>query len=212
MLVIKNFPAGPLETNAYVIWCDQTQKCAVVDPAPGSSKSIQEFITRFHLEPQMILLTHSHWDHTADVAALKKALHLPVYIHPLDQGNLIQPGSDGLPLFFSIEGVKPNHNLEDGQKIPLGQETIEVIHTPGHTPGGVCFYDPNSKILLTGDTLFKGSIGNLSFPTARPDLMWPALDRLAKLPPETVFYPGHGPKSTIGAETWLPQAREFFGY
>lgn len=212
MLVIKAFPAGPLETNGYIVWCDQTKSCAIIDPAPGSTKALTQFISQYQLDPKMILLTHSHWDHTADVASVKKIYPLPVYIHQLDEGNLINPGTDGLPVFFHIEGVKPDHHLVDGQKIPLGQNTLEVIFTPGHTPGGVCFYNADSKILLTGDTMFKGSIGNLSFPTARPELMWSSLDRLAKLPPDTKIYPGHGLTSTIGTETWLPKAREFFGY
>ena len=211
MLALKAFPSGPFETNGYVVWCDQTRACAIIDPAPESAESLSEFISQFQLEPKMILLTHSHWDHTADVAPLKKGLNLPVYIHELDQGNLVNPGSDGLPLWVSIEGVEPDHFLQDGEKIQLGNEVLEVIHTPGHTPGGVCFFDRDSRILISGDTLFKGSIGNLSFPTARPELMWSSLDLLAKLPKETKVYPGHGPSTTIGAETWLPKARELFG-
>lgn len=211
MLVLKAFPSGPFETNAYVVWCDQSKACALVDPAPGSTRAITQFLLQYHLEPKMILLTHSHWDHTADVASLKRQLNVPVYIHALDKDNLVHPGSDGLPMFMPIEGVVPDHLLQDGEKIALGDQVLEVIHTPGHTPGGVCFYDADSGILISGDTLFKGSIGNLSFPTARPDLMWPSLDRLAQLPPETTFYPGHGPKSTIGAENWLPRAKDLFG-
>ena len=212
MLVVKAFPAGPLETNGYIVWCDQTKACAIVDPSPGSSKTLTQFISQYQLDPKMILLTHSHWDHTADVASMKRAYPVPVLIHQLDEGNLINPGTDGLPIFFPIEAVKPDSYLVDGQKIPLGQETLEVIFTPGHTPGGVCFYDADSKALLTGDTLFKGSIGNLSFPTARPEQMWPTLNRLAKLPRDTIIYPGHGPTSTIGTESWLPKARDYFGY
>lgn len=211
MLVIKAFPSGPFETNAYLIWCDQTNKCAIVDPAPNSASQFSQFIQQFNLDPAMILLTHTHWDHTADVAPLKAEFNIPVYVHELDKGNLIEPGSDQLPLFLPIKGVEPDHFLKDGEKIPLGKEFLEVIHTPGHTPGGVCFYDKEAELLLSGDTLFKGTIGNLSFPTAREDLMWGSLERLSKLPSNTVVYPGHGPKTTIGQESWLSRAKDLFG-
>ncbi len=87
---------------------------------------------------------------------------------------------------------------------------IKVIHTPGHSPGGVCFYLPSEKILFSGDTLFRGTIGNLSLPTARPDLMWDSLKKLAALPPETKVYPGHGGPTTISAEKWIAHAKGKF--
>jgi hydroxyacylglutathione hydrolase len=159
----------------------------------------------------MILLTHSHWDHTAEVSLLKEQLQVPIYIHKEDVKNLEEPGSDRLPLLYPIRAVKPDDYLYDGQILMVGELAIEVIHTPGHTPGGVCFYLKQQKALFSGDTLFKGTIGNLSFPTARPKLMWASLERLAKLPKDTKVYPGHGPATTIGAEEWLSNAEEYFG-
>ncbi|MFN4173726.1 MAG: MBL fold metallo-hydrolase, partial [Parachlamydiaceae bacterium] len=86
-----------------------------------------------------------------------------------------------------------------------------VIDLPGHTPGGVGFYDPKRGLLFSGDTLFQNTIGNLSFPTARPELMWKSLKKLAKLPPETIVMPGHGPSTTIAKERWLDKAEDYFG-
>jgi glyoxylase-like metal-dependent hydrolase (beta-lactamase superfamily II) len=100
--------------------------------------------------------------------------------------------------------------LEDGQVLAVGEFQIEVIHTPGHTPGGVCFYLKEQKILFSGDTLFQGTIGNLSFPTARPARMWDSLKRLAALPKETRVYPGHGDPTTIGKEQWIANAEDRF--
>ncbi|HNA62474.1 MAG TPA: MBL fold metallo-hydrolase [Rhabdochlamydiaceae bacterium] len=210
-MLLKIFCSGPADTNSVLIGCPDTKQAAVIDAPLGVTPHILQAIEKDSLIPQMILLTHSHWDHLADLAALKKALQVPVYVHAEDAGNVEEPGADKLPLFFPIQGVKPDHALIDGQTLSLGQLKIEVIHTPGHTPGGVCFWIPQEKIVMTGDTLFKGTIGNLSFPTARPSLMWESLKKLAKLPPDTVVIPGHGPKTSIGAEAWLSQAQELFG-
>ena len=114
-------------------------------------------------------------------------------------------------LFFPIEGVKPDKFLSEGDTVDAGELHFRVIHTPGHTPGGICLHDPHASLLISGDTLFQGSIGNLSFPGADAEAMWTSLDKLAALPPETKVYPGHGEATTIGAEHWLPRAREIFG-
>ncbi len=163
------------------------------------------------LKIEKCLLTHSHWDHIAEAAILKNEFGIPLYIHEEDAPNLITPGTDGLPHLFPIKGVHPDHFLYNGEVIQLGDLKIQVIHTPGHTPGGVCFYIAQEKVLISGDTLFRGTIGNLSFTTARPHLMWESLKTLSKLPKETRVIPGHGPETTIGAESWLSNAKELFG-
>jgi hydroxyacylglutathione hydrolase len=210
MVIIKVFTSGPAETNTILIGCSATRQAAIVDVPLGSARLLTQALEKDSLAPQMILLTHSHWDHLADAAKLKKLLNIPIYVHAEDAGNLEKPGSDRLPLFFPIEGVKPESFLTDGQIIPLGELKIEVIQTPGHTPGGVCFWLRKEKILISGDTLFQGTIGNLSFPTARPALMWKSLKKLAELPPETWVIPGHGPETTIEAESWIKHAQEKF--
>lgn len=169
-----------------------------------------ERIKKLSLDIQLIILTHSHWDHIAEASLLKKKLEIPLCIHKEDAGNLITPGSDGLPLFFPVEGVAPDRYLADGEILSVGDLKICVIHTPGHTPGGICLYLENEKVLISGDTLFQGTIGNLSFPTARPVLMWDSLKKLAKLPSETRVIPGHGEETTIGAESWIAKAEERF--
>jgi glyoxylase-like metal-dependent hydrolase (beta-lactamase superfamily II) len=211
MVIIKVFTTGPVETNSVLVGCEKTRQAAIVDVPFESAGVLIAALKKDSLTPKMILLTHSHWDHLADAAKLKKLLNVPVYVHAEDAGNLEKPGSDRLPLFFSIEGVKADHFLTEGQIIPLGDLKIEVIHTPGHTPGGVCFWLREEKILISGDTLFKGTIGNISFPTARPALMWESLKKLAQLPPETRVIPGHGPETTIQAEEWIKHAKERFG-
>lgn len=202
-MFVKIFSLGPVETNAILIGCPKTKRAVVIDVPFESTPILLEAIHKNSLTVEMILLTHSHWDHTADVAKLKKQLGVPLYVHREDAGNVESPGSDGLPLFFPIEGVKPDGFLSEGQKLAVGALEIIVIHTPGHTPGGVCFWIPEEKVLVSGDTLFHGTIGNLSFPTARPALMGESLKKLSKLPPDTRVIPGHGDETTIGAENWI---------
>lgn len=210
-MIIQAFPSGPFATNAYVIACPQTRQAVIIDPAPGSFSSIVNFITDHSLQPMAIWLTHSHWDHIVDTAAVKAQYSIPVAIHVLDVANLEHPGADRLPCWVTIEGVAPDRLLKEGDILTCGDLQFEVIHTPGHTPGGVCFYCLKEGVLISGDTLFKGTIGNLSFPTCQPEAMWASLDKLAKLPGHVRIFPGHGPATTIGQETWLPKAREIFG-
>lgn len=210
-MLIKSFPSGPLSTNCYIVACPNTRQAAIIDPAPDSVKSLIPFCTEHKIQPIAILLTHSHWDHIADVSAVKEKYNIPVYIHAEDAGNLIAPGSDGLQCWVDISSVQPDGFFKEGDIFPIGDLRFQVIHTPGHSPGGVCFYLPQNKVLMAGDTLFKGSIGTLSLPTARPRLMWESLKKLSLLPPDTIVYPGHGPHTTIGNESWLVEAESYFG-
>ncbi len=216
-MLLQDFPSGPFETNAYVIACDVTKSAAVVDPAPDSFQAITNYLTKNHLKLVAVWLTHTHWDHIADVPKFKDKYQVPVYVHKLDAPNLERPGSDGLmPEFFLMmkgasQGVKPDRFINDGDTLALGSITFVVMHTPGHSPGSVCLYCKELNVLMSGDTLFKGSIGNLSFPTSQPDLMWPSLQKLNTLPKETKVYPGHGASTTIGNESWLARAKQIFG-
>ncbi|MBB65380.1 MAG: MBL fold hydrolase [Waddliaceae bacterium] len=209
-MIIKSFPCGPFATNAIILICEDTLESFIIDPSPQSTDKIVSFLEEKSAKPTKILLTHSHWDHIGDVSTVQKHFNIPVWVHKLDAENLHKPGSDHLPLMFPIEGVEANHFFEEGDEIILGNSSFVVIHTPGHSPGSVCFYCKEQKILISGDTLFQGSIGNLSFPTSEPQKMWVSLDKLKDLPPETRVYPGHGSPTSIGNESWLPRAREIF--
>lgn len=211
-MIIQAFSCQPLSTNTYVIACPHTRKAAVVDPSFDSDPLILEFLTKNDLQLEKILLTHSHWDHIAGVYNLLEQLSVPVYIHSLDQPNLRTPGIDQLPMMIPFRGVENSLILKEDDLINVGDLLFKVIHTPGHSPGGVCFYCEKEGILISGDTLFKGSMGTLSLPTAQPERMWESLKKLSRLPIETKVYPGHGPSTTIGKESWLANAKEIFGY
>ena len=203
MMHIDVFSTGPVETNAILISCSKTRQAALIDAPFGSAAWYASKVGPQALSVQMVLFTHSHWDHIAEAALLKKQFNAPLFIHEEDAKNLESPGSDGLPLYLPVEGVKADQYLHHGQILHLGELSIEVIHTPGHTPGCVCFYEEANGVLITGDTLFQGTIGNLSFPTARPAMMEQSLKKLSLLPPKTRVYPGHGEATTIGDENWI---------
>lgn len=211
-MFLQPFPSGPFQTNAYLLGCSQTKEAVVIDPAPGSFDKVSAVIDKEKWKLIAIWFTHSHWDHIADAAKFKERYQVTMLaIHPYDAPNLEHPGADRLPCWISISEVMPTRLLNEGDCLSVGNLKFQVICTPGHTPGGVCFYCPEEKCLLSGDTLFQGTIGNISFPTSRPHLIWSSLEKLSKLPQETRVYPGHGPSTTIGAEEWLSRAEEVFG-
>lgn len=206
------FPTGPLSTNCYVLSCPETHEAVIIDPGLGSFTKIIQEIKKHQLKPIAIWLTHTHWDHIGEAAKIKKEFSIPIYVHQEDHYNLENPGSDRVPMIGpSIEGVVADHLLKEGDFLTIGKISFRVIHTPGHSPGGVCFYSEQQKTLISGDTFFQRSIGTLNLPTSEPDRMWPSLEKLAVLPSDTTVFPGHGPKTTIGDEKWLKNAKKIFG-
>ena len=209
-MILKIFASGPLDTNAYVLACEKTKKAWVIDAPLSSSNDIIKFLNQNALVCDKIILTHSHWDHIADVAHLKKELHCPIAVHQKDLGNLLCPGSDGLPLYFPIEGAAAEEILEGGEILTLGDLTALILHTPGHSEGSICLYFKEQRCLISGDTLFQGSMGRVDLPGSDPDKMWSSLKLLADLPLDTIVYPGHGGATHIGKESWMGRAKELF--
>lgn len=210
-MILETFPCGPFRTNAYLIGCENTKKGIFIDPAPESAEKLLKTAKNHELQIEAIYLTHSHWDHIADVAILKERLPLNIYVHRKDEENLKHPGSDHIPMFVKIKGAEPTHFLEEGQLHHIGELNFVVIHTPGHCPGSVCFYFEKEKVLISGDTLFKGTIGSLSLPTAEQEKMWDSLKKLSLLPLSTKVYPGHGGPTTLKEEEWIKNAKQLFG-
>ncbi|NBO23630.1 MAG: MBL fold metallo-hydrolase [Chlamydiae bacterium] len=206
---IEVFTGGPFDTNTYLLINEQ-HEALVIDPTFESFDYLSYEIKEKNLNLLGILITHSHFDHIIDVAAFKKEFGSKIYIHPLDQGNLIHPGSDRLPCLETIKGVKPDHLVEDGMVIQISDFKCLVLHTPGHSFGSVCFYFKDEAKLFSGDTLFRGTYGNISFPTSEPLKMKASLKKLSMLPKETSVFPGHGDPTTIEQETWLNQLDEYF--
>ncbi len=201
------FPSGPLGTNAYLIVCKKTNSAALVDAPPDSHLKIARECEKRGLKLETFILTHSHWDHIAEAYLVSKR---PL-IHQEDAYNLQAPGSDRVPTWMQIEPVEPLGFIKEGDTILVGESSWKVIHTPGHTPGGICLYSQAEEMLISGDTLFRGSMGRIDIPTAEPERMWQSLKKLSLLPQETRVFPGHGGPTTIGNEGWLANAKHYFG-
>lgn len=195
-------PVTPYEQNCSVVWCEKTREAAVIDPG-GEIERILDFLDAEHLTLVRILVTHGHVDHAGGVVSLKAERAVPVEgPHQADafwlEGLTEQSQRFGFPLARSFE---PDHWLSDGDTVNFGEEKLEVIHCPGHTPGHVVFYHRANQIAFVGDVLFQGSIGRTDFPKGSlPDLLSSIRQKLFVLGDDVVFVPGHGPMSSFGDE------------
>lgn len=195
-------PVTPFQQNCSLLWCDQTLKGAVVDPG-GDLEAIESAVARFGVGVEKILLTHGHIDHAGGTAELKRRLGVPVEGPHRDESFWI----DQLPqqsLMFGFpraEAFEPDRWLEDGDEVSFGNVRLEVIHTPGHTPGHVVFFERGARIAVVGDVLFQGSIGRTDFPRGDYDSLIRSIrEKLWPLGNDVTFIPGHGPLSTFGDE------------
>lgn len=181
--MLKKIPVGAYQANCYIIGCKKTLQGAVIDPGDEVLRIMKE-ISESALKISAILLTHGHFDHTGGARELKRITGAPVLIHPADAPALEFP---------------PDSPLHEGQRIEVGTFTLSVIHTPGHSPGGVCFLAPGA--VFTGDTLFAGSIGRTDFPGGDyAGLIHGVTEKIFPLGDDLRVYPGHGPHTSIGQE------------
>jgi len=202
-LQIDTFILGDFETNCYVVRsAKESKNCLLIDPGFAPEPLIT-FLKQEGLQPQIILLTHGHCDHIAGVKDLKKLYNsLKVCVSSIDAEMLTKCSRNLSLLIGTPFKLDPADEFcEPQQIIEFDQIKLEVLSTPGHTPGGVSFYCREEKILFTGDALFAGSIGRTDFPGGNmKDLIKGILTQLLVLPDETRIYSGHGPVSTIGQE------------
>ena len=199
--IIKRVVVGPLQVNCYILGCPATGEAAIIDPG-DDAEEIASVVRESGLKPVYIINTHGHPDHVSANAALKREFGLKIVSSPLDAA-LMQSGSD----LLSLMGVRtepsppPDVTVGDGDTIDIGDIRLEVLHTPGHTEGGICLYLPGEGILFTGDTLFAGSVGRTDFPGGSwPELERSIRERIYSLPEETVVLTGHGESTTVGRE------------
>ncbi|HVJ50448.1 MBL fold metallo-hydrolase [Desulfitobacterium sp.] len=197
--MIEGQAMGVMGANCYILSCPETKKAVVIDPG-AEGKRIHSWVLEKGYQVEYILLTHGHLDHIGAVDELRDAFDAKVGIHARDADMLID-GQKNLSTYMgsSIEMKPADFLLKDGQTITIGQITLTVLATPGHTLGGVCFL--TSDGLISGDTLFAGSIGRTDFPGGSLEQLLDGINqKLMVLPEETRVFPGHGEETTIGRE------------
>ena len=200
MLNIKKFNTGLYDVNTYVIWDNETSDCAVIDWG-GDFELVNEFLTSNNLNLNFVLNTHGHFDHIMADDEIQKKLGVPIYAHK-DDTDLIAYLPVQLKMFGIMEGVEApeiEHFVEDDDILKLGNYEIKVIHTPGHSQGGVCYLIDNN--LFSGDTLFLECIGRTDFPYGNQQQLINSIKtKLLILPDEVKVFPGHGDDTTIAHE------------
>ena len=208
--MIVKLPIGILESNCYLVYDDESGDGVVVDPGGDTTPLLKEIEER-GVKIHTILNTHGHFDHTVGNASLQ-SLDAPLALQPADRDLLADGGGATWFGFAYAPSPPPTIELTDGFVLKVGQLHIQVLATPGHTPGSVCFYIPEEQALITGDTLFAGSVGRTDLPGGDPRALTQSLKRLLALPPQTIVYPGHGPSSTMDRERqhnpWLKWIKE----
>lgn len=195
---------GPLETNCWIVGDEAGGPCVVIDPGDEAPHILEALAGS---EVAFIVLTHAHFDHIGAVDRLLAETGALLAAHADDAGALSSAeGTGGAAFGFSCTAPAPDRLLTDGDRIDVGELVITVLHTPGHTPGGICLLGEDGGVaqLFSGDTLFAGSVGRTDFPggDAR-ELSRSIAEKLSPLEPATVVHPGHGPDTTIAREARL---------
>lgn len=199
---IKQLIVGSMAVCCYIVVCEKSKKAAVVDPG-GDVETILGELDSLNVQLELIIATHGHPDHVCGNRQLQEATGAKIVMHEEDDDFF---GKPEVEKYFSMLGLEPSPpvdiRVKEGDEIKVGEVVFQVIHTPGHTPGGMCLY--SKPELITGDTLFVGGLGRTDFPGgSHPDLIGSIRNKLLILPDDTVVWPGHGyggSSSTIGEE------------
>ena len=201
--IVDSLPVSPFMTNCYILGCTRTRAAAIIDPGDDGDK-ILERLTSHGLELSHVLLTHAHVDHCTGVSQVRKRHPAPIYMHRTEQQLY-----DHVPQQGQMFGLQPTGPLppvdvyvEDGEALTVGNLTLRVLFTPGHSPGSVCYHVEESPgVVFCGDVLFQGSIGRTDlWGGSYGTLMQSIGQKIMPLPDETVLYSGHGPATSVGRE------------
>ncbi|WP_129600069.1 MBL fold metallo-hydrolase [Anaerophilus nitritogenes] len=190
---IERLVVGNLETNGYIIYDEKIKEAFIIDPGDEAQKFLN-YIEDHQLHPIGIILTHYHHDHIGAVKFIKKKYNVPIFIHQDDVEGLKNPYLN----YSKDMSITPDKIVKDKDEINGGNITLEVIHTPGHTPGGMCLKVKNEKIIFTGDTLFNIEIGRTDLAGSDPYAMLDSMkNTISKWEDDIIIYPGHGEKANM---------------
>jgi hydroxyacylglutathione hydrolase len=199
-LIVVTLPVGMLQANCYIAGCEETKEGVIVDPGGDPGRILGE-VKRRGLSIRYVLDTHAHFDHTDANGAIVEGTGAHLALHPADLPLLKMSGGAALFGLRADRSPLPDLELHDGDLLEVGTLRFQVLHTPGHTPGHVCFYEEKEGVLFDGDVLFYRGIGRADLPGGDPRQLLRSIRRvLFALPDETVVYSGHGPATTIGEE------------
>ncbi len=200
-MILERLEVGPLVTNCYILGCEETLEAAVIDPG-GEPERIFGVLQHYGLKLKYIINTHHHFDHTAGNSRLKELAGGDIVIHPLDAPYLERIAESAAMYGFLVErSPEPDILVDEGDTVEFGTIVLEVLHTPGHTPGSISLLLSDKSIVFVGDLIFQGSIGRTDFPGGDyPTLINSVKTKIFTLDDETTILPGHGPPTTVGRE------------
>lgn len=197
---VEHYVVGWVETNCYFAINEATSECIVIDPGDDAAMLASKIDEKGYT-PAAILLTHGHFDHATGANELAERYHVKIYVHEDDFDLMADPQRNCCGMMGRRIVNRADEKLRDRQVLQLAGFDIQVIHTPGHTPGGVCFYFEKEGVLFAGDTLFCESVGRTDFPGGSSSTLFRSIrDRLFVLPDLTIVYTGHGEPTQIGSE------------
>lgn len=206
MLQLQRFTFNAFQVNTFLLW-DETGECVIIDPGcyePEEKSALTGFIHKEGLKPVRLLNTHLHIDHIAGVAFVSREYNLVPEAHSDGKGFIQHAEKNGFIYGFDeLEAIEPARFIKEGDVIRFGNSELEVVETPGHADGSVCFISHADRFVITGDVLFYQSIGRTDLPTGNYDLLIRNIrGKLLTLPHDYKVYPGHGPETTIGFEAY----------
>lgn len=197
-MIIKKIVVGTLENNCYIIGDERTREVFIVDPGDEPDR-ILDFVNEDNLETKFIVCTHAHFDHVGAINEIREITKAKIILHKDDLILYKNVEMQGLTWGFDIEPlIEPDIIVSEGYNLEIGDLRFMVLHTPGHSPGSICLY--GEGILITGDTIFAGSVGRTDLYGGDINQLKKSFKRLIELPDNTIILPGHGPESTIMKE------------
>ncbi|MCL2485563.1 MAG: MBL fold metallo-hydrolase [Endomicrobia bacterium] len=198
MIKVKKIISGRLEINCYIVYDSETLHAVIVDPGEDGDKVIKT-VEENGFKPEMLINTHGHFDHILSDEQIRKKFNIPLAAHKDEVEMLSDPNRNASGILgYSLSVSAPEIILEDNQEVKLSFASFKVIHTPGHTKGGICLLFDD--FIITGDTLFAGTIGRTDFPGGNYGEMMKSLEKIKNLKPSLVIYPGHASQTTLANE------------